>query len=170
MRRARQLIRGQSTTGVGFQAIVLATALYSGIGLAAGQAAPADRIVTHARIYTVNEKQPWAEALAIRGERIVAVGTDKEIAAFRGGSAQVIDAAERLVLPGFEDCHIHFMDGSLGLTQVDLNDAKTVAEIQKRVKEYAAAHPAEKEPWITGMGWTYPTFGAAALPDKKILD
>ena len=70
--------------------------------------------------------------------------------------------------PGFEDCHIHFMDGSLGLAQVDLNDAKTVAEIQKRVKEYAASHPSE--PWITGMGWTYPTFGAAALPDKKILD
>ena len=62
------------------------------------------------------------------------------------------------------------MDGSLGLEQVDLNGAKTVAEIQTRVKEYAASHPAAKEPWITGMGWTYPTFGAAALPDKKILD
>src|SRR5439155_1410020 len=106
----------------------------------------------------------------IRGERIVAVGSDKEIAAFRGSSTQLIDAAGRLVLPGFEDCHIHFMDGSLGLSQVDLNDAKTVAEIQKRVKEYAASHPAEKEPWITGMGWTYPTFGPAALPNKKILD
>jgi predicted amidohydrolase YtcJ len=60
------------------------------------------------------------------------------------------------------------MDGSVGLNQVDLNDATTVPEIQKRVKKYAASHP--KEPWITGMGWTYPTFGAAALPDKKILD
>jgi predicted amidohydrolase YtcJ len=122
----------------------------------------------HARIYTVNEKQPWAEALAIRGDRIVAVGSDKEIEAYRGSSTQVIDAAGRLVLPGFEDCHIHFMDGSLGLTEVDLNDASSVAEIQKRVKAYAAAHP--DEPWITGMGWTYPTFGAVALPNKKILD
>jgi len=60
------------------------------------------------------------------------------------------------------------MDGSLGLTQVILNGATTVAEIQKRVKEYAAAHP--KETWITGMGWTYPTFGPSALPDKKFLD
>jgi hypothetical protein len=134
------------------------------------QIAPADKIVVHARIYTVNEKQPWAEALAMRGERIVAVGSDKEIAAYRGSSTQVVDAAGRLVLPGFEDCHIHFMDGSLGLTQVDLNDTKTVPEIQSRVKEYATSHPQEKEPWITGMGWTYPTFGAAALPDKKILD
>ena len=132
--------------------------------------APADEIVVHARIYTVNEKQPWAEALAIRGEKIVAVGTDHEIDAYRGTSTRVIDAAGRLVLPGFEDCHIHFMDGSLGLDQVDLNDARTVPEIQKRVKTYAASHPKDKEPWITGMGWTYPTFGAAALPDKKILD
>lgn len=130
--------------------------------------ASADEIVVHGRIYTVNEKQPWAEALAIRGEKIVAVGSNKEIEAYRGSSTKVIDAAGRLVLPGFEDCHIHFMDGSLGLVQVDLNNAKTVAEIQKRVKEYAASHP--KEPWIAGMGWTYPTFGAAALPDKKILD
>lgn len=131
-------------------------------------AAHADKIVVHGRIYTVNEKQPWAEALAIRGGKIVAVGSTKEIEAYRGSSTQVIDAAGRLVLPGFEDCHIHFMDGSLGLDQVDLNETSSVAEIQKRVKEYAAAHP--KEPWITGMGWTYPTFGAAALPDKKILD
>ena len=91
---------------------------------AAGQTATstADKVVVHGRIYTVNEKQPWAEALAIRGETIVAVGSDKEIDAYRGSSTLVIDAAGRLVLPGFEDCHIHFMDGSLGLDQVDLNE------------------------------------------------
>src|SRR5438445_10620440 len=60
------------------------------------------------------------------------------------------------------------MDGSLGLTQVILNGATTVAEIQKRVKEYAAAHP--KETWITGMGWTYPTSRPTRLPEKKFLD
>jgi predicted amidohydrolase YtcJ len=134
----------------------------------AAQLEPADTIVVHGRIYTVNEKQPWAEAVAIRGNNIVAVGSEKDVAVFRGGKTRIVDAGGRLVLPGFEDCHIHFMDGSLGLVEVDLNDASTVGEIQKRVKEYAASHP--KEPWITGMGWTYPTFGAAALPDKKILD
>src|SRR5258708_34690516 len=80
----------------------------------------------------------------------------------------MIDAEGHLLLPGLEDCHIHFMDGSLGLNQVDLNGASTVAEIQNRVKQYAASHV--KEPWITGMGWTYPTFGPSAMPDKKILD
>lgn len=129
---------------------------------------PADVIVTHARVYTVNPQQKWAEAIAIRGDKIVAVGDRGKIDSYRGPSTRIIDAHEHLVLPGFTDCHVHFMDGSLGLTQVDLNGANTVAEIQKRVTEYAAAHPAL--PWITGMGWQYPTFGPTALPNKKMLD
>jgi predicted amidohydrolase YtcJ len=127
-----------------------------------------ETILTNARIYTVNAKQPWAEALAIRGGKIVAVGSNKEMASYRGPFTKTIDAQQHLVLPGLVDCHIHFMEGSLGLTHVDLNDAGSVAEIQKRVKEYAAAHP--DEPWITGMGWTYPTFKPSGLPDKKFLD
>ncbi len=128
----------------------------------------ADTVIVNARIYTVNTQQPWAEALAIRGDKVVAVGSAQEIAPYRGASTKVIDAQGKLVLPGFTDCHIHFMDGSLGLTQVDLNGSQSVAEMQTRVKEYAAAHP--KEEWIEGMGWLYSTFGTAALPDKKFLD
>ena len=128
----------------------------------------AETVIVNARIYTVNAKQPWAEALAIRGDKILAVGSAKDIAAYRGASTKVVDAQGKLVLPGFTDCHIHFMEGSLGLTRVDLNGAKSVAEIQKRVKEYAVAHP--KAEWIEGMGWLYSTFGAVALPDKKFLD
>ena len=143
--------------------------LCADLALAQGQASTvADTVVTNARIYTVNSKQPWAEALAISGDRILAVGSAKDVAPYRGPATKVIDAGGRLMLPGFTDCHIHFMDGSMGLTQVDLNGTKSIAEIQKRVKDYAAAHP--KEPWITGMGWTYPTFGPSALPDKKFLD
>jgi predicted amidohydrolase YtcJ len=130
--------------------------------------APADVLITNARIYTVNPKQPWGEALAIRGAQIVAVGTAKELDGLRGPSTKSIDAKGQLVLPGFTDCHIHFMDGSLGLMRVDLNGAASVEEIQKRVKAYADSHP--KEPWILGMGWTYPTFAPSGLPDKKILD
>ena len=134
-----------------------------------GQAVPtAETVIVNARIYTVNAKQPWAEALAIRGDKILAVGKAKDIAAYRGASTKVVDAQGKLVLPGFTDCHIHFMEGSLGLTRVDLNGTKSVAEIQKRVKEYAVAHP--KAEWIEGMGWLYSTFGAVALPDKKFLD
>jgi hypothetical protein len=131
---------------------------------------PADVIVVNGHIYTATASMPlrWAEALAITGDKITNVGGTQFISQFRGPNTRVIDAGGRLVLPGFTDCHIHFMDGSLGLTHVDLNGAATIAEIQKRVKAYADSHP--DEPWITGMGWTYPTFGSSALPDKKILD
>ena len=139
-----------------------------GLHAANPPANPADTIILNARIYTVNPQQPWAEAIAISGEKILAVGSAREIQEYRQASTKIIDAQGRLVLPGFVDCHIHFMDGSMGLTQVNLNEAKTIAEIQKRVKDYAESHA--KEPWITGMGWAYPTFAPSGLPDKKILD
>jgi hypothetical protein len=95
---------------------------------------PADLIITDARIYTVNPQQKWAEAIAVRGDKIIAVGDGKQIEALRGRATRVIDTGQRLLLPGFTDCHIHFMDGSLGLSRVDLNGATTVAEIQKRIQ------------------------------------
>ena len=128
----------------------------------------ADTIVLHGKIYTLDAKQPWAQALAIRADRIVAVGDDAAIEKFREPGTKVIDAAGRLVLPGFVDCHIHFMDGSLSLGRVNLEEAKDVPDIQQRLREYAAKHPGND--WLLGRGWDYAMFGAAALPDKKYLD
>lgn len=159
------LLSPSRSTSAFLVAAVLALSVFAG---AESGSPPADLIVTNARVYTVNPQQKWAEAIAVRGDKIVAVGDRKQIEILGGPQTRVIDGGHRLLLPGFVDCHIHFMDGSLGLTRVDLNDAGTVAEIQKRVKTYAEAHP--DEPWIQGMGWTYPTFGPGALPNKKILD
>jgi len=128
----------------------------------------ADIVLLHAHIYTVNVRQPWAEALAVGDGKILAVGTDHQIAAYRGASTEVVDGKGRLVLPGFTDCHAHFLDGSFTLQQVNLDDAKTINEIVQRVKVYADAHP--KDPWVLGRGWMYPVFGASGLPDKKYLD
>jgi len=128
----------------------------------------ADTIILHGRIYTLDSKQPWAQALAIRADKIVAVGDDVTIGKFRGPDTKVIDAAGQLVLPGFVDCHIHFMDGALSLGRVNLDGAKDVAEIQQRLREYAAKHPGND--WLLGRGWDYAMFGSAALPDKKYLD
>lgn len=130
--------------------------------------AAADTVILHAKVYTLNARQPWAEAVAVRGEKILAVGSEKEIAAYRGPSTSVIDAQGRMLLPGFTDTHTHFTEASFRLQQVSLDDAKTLAEYQARIKDYAAAHP--KAPWIVGGGWTYPVFGAAGLPDKKYID
>ena len=134
----------------------------------ASAAATADIVVVNARVYTVSPRQPWAEAVAIAGGRILAVGGAADIAPYRGASTRVIDAGGRLVLPGFTDSHIHFLNGGESLAQLDLMSAETIAEVQQRVVKFAAAHPKEK--WILGRGWEYPIFGSVALPDKKYLD
>ena len=128
---------------------------------------PADTIVLHGKIYTLNPKQAWAEALAIRGERIVAVGSDTDIANLQSKDTKVIDAKGHLVLPGFTDCHIHFIDGSFSLGRVNLEDAKDAADLQQRLREYGGKHPGND--WILGRGWNYAMFHTS-LPDKKYLD
>jgi predicted amidohydrolase YtcJ len=151
--------------------VLLFNILFLCFGAASAQgleSQPADTVVLNARVYTVNPKQPWAEALAIRGDKIVAVGSTKEMAPYRAASTKVIDAGGMLVLPGFTDSHIHLLEGSVTLIRLHLEEAKTIAEIQKLVKDFAEKHPGNS--WILGRGWTYPTFGAVALPDKKYLD
>jgi len=143
-------------------------ALMLGACCAAFGQSPADLVVLHGKVYTENPRRPRAEAVAIRDGKIIAVGSEKEIEAYRGPTTQVIDAQQHMVLPGFTDTHVHFIGGSTSMQTVALDTAETVAEIQKRVKNFAAAHPDKK--FITGYGWMYPVFGKAALPDKKILD
>src|SRR6266481_3194247 len=129
---------------------------------------PADIIILHGRVYTENPQQPWAQAVAIYRGKIVAVGDDPEIERRRGSGTKVINAGGKLVLPGFVDCHIHFIDGSFSLGRVNLEGAKDPADIQKRLREYAAEHPGDD--WILGRGWNYAMFGPEALPNKKYLD
>ena len=129
---------------------------------------PADIIVVHGHVYTEDPKQPWAQAVAIYRGKIVAVGTDPEIERRRGMGTKVIDAGGKLVLPGFVDCHIHFLDGSFGLGRVNLEGAKDATDIQRRLREYATEHPGDD--WVLGRGWNYAMFGVEALPHKKYLD
>jgi len=100
--------------------------------------------------------------------KIVAVGDDPVIERMRGMGTKVINAGGKLVLPGFVDCHIHFLDGSFSLGRVNLEGAKNPADIQKRLREYASEHPGED--WILGRGWNYAMFGSETLPHKKYLD
>jgi predicted amidohydrolase YtcJ len=129
---------------------------------------PADIIVIHGRIFTENPGQPWAQALAIQHGKIADVGDDPEIERMRGTGTKVINAGGKLVLPGFVDCHIHFIDGAFSLGRVNLEGAKDPADIQKRLRAYASEHPGDG--WILGRGWNYAMFGPEALPHKKYLD
>ncbi len=137
-------------------------------GQQSARLAPADILIVHAKVYTLDPQKPWAQAIAIRHGKIQAVGRDEEVERYRGIGTKWIDAGGKLVLPGFTDCHLHFLRGSLSLDQVRLEGSKDVADLQKRLRAYAAQHPGTD--WILGGGWDYTMFGAAHLPDKKYLD
>jgi predicted amidohydrolase YtcJ len=129
---------------------------------------PADIIIHHARIFTVDEKKPWAQSLAIYKGKIVLVGSDDEVSRMRGIGTKMIDAGGKVVLPGFTDCHVHFIGGGLGLRRLNLEGAANVAEIQRRLRAYAAQHTDQE--WILGRGWNYAMFTPETLPHKKYLD
>jgi predicted amidohydrolase YtcJ len=130
--------------------------------------APADIIIQHAKIFTADEKRPWAQSIAIYKGKIAAVGTDDEVTRARGIGTKMIDAGGKLVLPGFTDCHVHFLSGGLGLQRVNLEGAKNLTEILVRLQKYADTHP--NTPWILGRGWNYAMFAPESLPNKKPLD
>ena len=120
----------------------------------------ADLIVTNARVWTVDPAHPDAEAIAIRGDRIVEVGTRAAVDAWRGPSTRTIDAGGRLVLPGFDDAHIHLLTGGMQLTNVDLKDAASPAEFARRIGERARSTPGE---WILGGNWDEQAWTPAQL-------
>jgi predicted amidohydrolase YtcJ len=128
---------------------------------------PADRIFTGGRIWTAEASPAWAEAVAIRGGRFVAVGTAADVAKLRGPKTEVTELQGRLVVPGFNDSHIHMTGGALSLERVDLIEDQDVASVQKRIREFAAAHP--DRPWVLGRGWLYGSF-PGGLPTRQQLD
>jgi predicted amidohydrolase YtcJ len=133
------------------------------------QAKPAaDLIVTNANVWTVDSKLPKAQAVAIIGDRIVAVGSQADVQGWRGASTRVIDAAGKLVLPGFNDAHVHFVSGGQQLDAVDLNDSTSAEEFVKRVAQQASKTPNKQ--WITGGDWDETKWSPAQLPTKEMID
>lgn len=128
----------------------------------------ADLVFFSGHIHTMDSALPEAEALAIRDGVILAVGSNLEIARTVGPQTQRIDLGGRMVLPGFIDSHIHFLEGSLALEQLNLDGAYSLAEIQQRLRDYVRAHPGQG--WILGRGWLYSAFAPSGLPHKKYID
>ena len=97
---------------------VVGAAVVSLVGsLAGAQSKPAaELIITNAKVWTVDKSRPTAEAVAVLGERIVAVGRSAEVAAWQGPGTRVIDAGGKLLLPGFNDAHVHFVTGGCNST------------------------------------------------------
>ena len=128
----------------------------------------ADLIVTNARVWTVDPSRPEAQAVAVLGDRIVAVGTADDVAAWRGANTRVVDAGGKRLLPGFNDAHVHFVSGGAQLDAVQLNDATSAAEFARRIGERAKTTP--KGEWILGGDWDDTKWTPAALPTKELLD
>ena len=125
-------------------------------------------IITNAAVYTVDKQHPTAEAVAIIGDRIVAVGSSAEIDVWHGPETKVIDVGRKLVLPGFNDAHVHFIQGGAQLDQVQLTDAASPEEFAKRIAAQAKKTP--KGEWILGGRWDETKWPKQELPTKELVD
>jgi predicted amidohydrolase YtcJ len=134
----------------------------------AGAQPAASLVLLNGKIWTANETQPRAEAVACLGNRIVAVGSNGEIRKWIGPGTEVLDLGGKLVLPGFNDAHVHFFSGGENLAGVQLRDAKSEDEFRARIAQFAAKQPAGR--WITGGDWDHENWTPARLPTRQSID
>ncbi len=146
---------------------MLATILMAAM-IATVPAEPADLVLVSAKIWTGDSKNPEAEALAVRGGRIVAVGMNREIEALKGPKTVVIDGKWRRVVPGFIDCHTHMSGGGFDLLAVDLRKAVDPADFTRILAAYAKTRPAGE--WLTDGAWDETRWTPPVLPTKALLD
>jgi hypothetical protein len=148
--------------------LIVAGTLVAGliVGAQRDDGGPVDLIVTNGRIYT-GSGTDFAEALAVRGNRILQVGSNHDIKRLKRPQTTVVDAHGGTVVPGFDDSHIHFTSGGLGLQNIDLLNDTTLDAIKARIKAFADAHP--ERTWIVGRGWYYDPF-PGGLPVRQQLD
>ncbi len=128
----------------------------------------ADLVLLNGKIWTVNDKQPEAEAVAVLGNRIIAVGTSKDLRPFIGRQTRVVDLQGRRVVPGFNDAHVHFFNGGAGLASVQLRDAQTPQEFANRIAAFAAKIPPSR--WILEGNWDHENWSPATLPTRQLID
>jgi hypothetical protein len=127
-----------------------------------------DLIIVNADIRSMDPSHSRARAIAVSAGRVLALGKDEEIRARANGHTRMIDAGGRLMLPGFQDTHIHLQDSGTGFcTAVNLEEARTVPELQRMIRDFAASRP--NDSWVRGVGWYSGIFGEHNL-DRHVLD
>ena len=139
-----------------------------GSNLLAQSKPTADLIITNAKVWTVDKAHPTAQAVAVLGDRIIAVGANSDVDVLRGHDTKVIDAGGKLLLPGFNDAHVHFASGGLQLESVQLNDATSKQEFVRRIAAQAKKTP--KGEWIQGGDWDETKWSPVSLPTKELID
>ena len=126
----------------------------------------ADKVFTNGKVYTVNKDQAWAEAVAIKGNKIIFVGTAEDVKKYVGNETETFDLQGKMMLPGFIDSHFHLIAGGIMTTGMDMAEAITYEEHVKIMKEYKAAHPNDK--FITGFGYKPAVFEGGIR--RELLD
>ena len=147
-------------------------ALASAVGVGAGEQSPArpeaaDLVLRGGRVWP-GKGLPEGTAIAIKGERVVAVGSDAAVRDRVGAGTRVVELKGRLVLPGFNDSHVHFLEGGFGELSVDLRDARDEADLASRVGAYARTLP--EGAWIQNGNWDHESWPSKALPTRQLVD
>jgi predicted amidohydrolase YtcJ len=128
----------------------------------------ASLVLVHGHVWTENPAQPEAEALAIDGNRILQVGSSADILRLAGPTTRVIDLKGRRVVPGFNDAHVHFIDGGLGLAGVQLRSAASQDEFRQRIAAFASSQ--HEGVWIVDGEWDHERWTPAVLPTHQLID
>ena len=123
----------------------------------------ADLVLRGGAVYTVDAARSWAEAVAVRGDRIVYVGPEDGVSAYIDPRTRVVDLEGKMVLPGFQDAHIHPPGGGVGYLTCGLYDLTTREEYLQAVAECAKRRP--DAPWVRGDGWSLSAFAPTGIPD-----
>jgi predicted amidohydrolase YtcJ len=148
--------------------LALATVACGGSSPApAPNADAADLVILNGNVHVADEAHTIAQAVAVKGNTVLKVGTTDEIKALTGPATRIIDAKGATVTPGFNDAHVHFISGGLSLRDVDLSGLNTLQEVQDKIRAFAAGKPADT--WLKGRGWLYTPFTNAS-PTKAQLD
>ena len=128
----------------------------------------ADLILTNGKIYTMNPAREWAEAVAIQNGRILAVGSSEAISQHRGKATKVVDLQKKMVLPSFQDVHIHPISGGLAYTGCALFESQTLEQVLDEISRCARDNPDADH--ILGYGWNWGMFIDQGEPHKQLLD
>ena len=129
---------------------------------------PSNLILINAKIYTVNDQQPWAEAVVIKEGNIIFVGNDHDALQYEDSNSQIKDLQGKMLLPGFHDIHVHPVHGGVTYLQCNLSEIRGLENLLIKIQSCADNNPNSE--WLLGGGWAVDNFAADALPDKKLLD
>jgi predicted amidohydrolase YtcJ len=150
------------------QSTVIVAAAVVAVACSRPSKTAADLVVVNGNVWTGDQSQADARGVAIAGNRIVAVGSAGDIDAWRGSDTRVVDAGGRRVVPGFNDAHVHFVDGGRQLDNVDLKDADSPEEFARRIGERAKT--AGRAEWILGGDWDDQRWTPPRLPTRQLVD